>query len=162
MANLIFRVMEKTDLESVVRIEQDCQSHPWSILQFQEGIKAGHQCWVAIKEFEGSEILVGFVIVSTVLDECSLLNISVRPAYQRQGIGRQLLEYVIERARSNDVVKIFLEVRAANASAIALYETSGFRQIAIRRDYYPAYTGREDGLVYSLLLSSDGSGGESS
>lgn len=157
MQTLSFRKMEKADLPAVVRIENDCQSHPWSLMQFLEGFNAGHTGWLATREVDGAELLVGFAVVMAVLDECSLLNICIRPACQKQGFGGQLLEFVMARAAAENMTRMFLEVRASNQSAIRLYERAGFERVSVRRDYYPAVVGREDGLVYVLssLSSSD-------
>ena len=150
MTDLRFRMMEKADLPSVVKIENDCQSHPWSLLQFLDGFNAGHTGWVACREFEGRELVAGFAVVATVLDESTLLNICIRPAFQKQGYGRELLRYLLDHAEANGIDKFFLEVRASNQVAIRLYESMGFRQLSVRKDYYPAVIGREDGLVYVL------------
>lgn len=150
MPALSFRTMEKADLPVIVKIEKDCQSHPWSLLQFLDGFNAGHTGWVAGREIEGNELIVGFAVVSTVVDECTLLNICVRPACQNQGVGRQILEHLLRQAGADNIRKFFLEVRASNQFAIRLYESVGFEQIAVRKDYYPAVIGREDGLVYAL------------
>jgi len=55
------------------------------------------------------------------------------------------------------MTRMFLEVRASNKAAIRLYERAGFEQVSVRRDYYPAVVGREDGLVYILSSFSSGS-----
>jgi ribosomal-protein-alanine N-acetyltransferase len=47
---------------------------------------------------------------------------------------------------------VFLEVRPSNGAAQKLYTRFGFRKVAVRRGYYPAHTGREDALVFSLVL----------
>ena len=149
MLELRFRKMVKADLPVITKIENDCQSHPWKLLQFLDGFNAGHDCWIASKEYEQREILVGFSVVATAIDESTLLNICVRPAFQNKGIGRKLLGFLLQKARMEEINKYFLEVRASNHSAIHLYESLGFEQISVRRDYYPALIGREDGLVYS-------------
>jgi len=154
MDALKFRTMEKADLATVVKIENDCQSHPWSLMQFLEGIDAGHCGWVFCREYEGNEVMVGFAVVSTVLDESTLLNICVRPAFQHQGVGRQVLDFLLQQASGENISRYFLEVRASNRIAIRLYESLGFRRLSVRKSYYPAITGREDGLVYGFDLSS--------
>ena len=141
--------MAKADLPVVTKIENDCQTHPWTLLQFLDGFNAGHDCWIASKEYEKKEMLVGFAVVSTAIDESTLLNICVRPAFQNKGVGRKLLAFLLQKARVEKRGKFFLEVRASNLSAIALYESLGFEKISVRRDYYPALIGREDGHVYS-------------
>ena len=150
MTPLTFRIMDKADLPGIVKIENDCQSHPWSLLQFLDGFNAGHTGWVACREFQGGELIVGFAVVSTVVDESTLLNLCVRPACQNQGVGREILAHLLQEAAANHISKFFLEVRASNQVAIRLYESMGFEQVAVRKDYYPAVIGREDGLVYVL------------
>jgi [ribosomal protein S18]-alanine N-acetyltransferase len=157
MKDLRFRTMVKADLPVITKIESDCQSHPWTLLQFLDGFNAGHEGWVACRDYENRELIVGFAVLSRVLDESTLLNICVRPAFQKQGYGRIILDNLLDQARSENIERIFLEVRVSNSSAIKLYESVGFEKIAERRDYYPAIIGREDGLVYSLKPMSDAS-----
>lgn len=149
MTDINIRAMEKTDLPAVVRIENVCQSHPWSLLQFLDGFVAGHQGWLACMDFEGAELIVGFAVINKVVNESTLLNICIRPACQKQGYGRQLMEHLLQQATMDKISNVFLEVRASNQGAIHLYESLGFQQISVRRDYYPAVIGREDGLVYA-------------
>ncbi len=70
------------------------------------------------------------------LDEATLFNIAVDPDYQRQGLGRALLEHLIDELEKTRRATLWLEVRASNAAAIALYESLGFNEAMIRRNYY--------------------------
>lgn len=92
--------------------------------------------------FEG-ERLVGFLAFSQVLDEGSVVEVAVHPDFRRRGIARALIENAMEDARG--LTSVFLEVRRSNAPAIALYESLGFEQIAVRRGYYDRPT--EDAVV---------------
>ena len=150
MTNLSYRKMEKADLPSVVLIENDCHLHPWSLLQFLDGFIAGHTGWLACHKSGGREVLVGFAVIATVLDESTLLNFCIRPALQNQGYGRRFLHFLLQKSADDNISRFFLEVRASNQGAIHLYESLGFRQVSVRRDYYPALIGREDGLVYVM------------
>ncbi|MCR2392783.1 ribosomal-protein-alanine N-acetyltransferase, partial [Salmonella enterica] len=47
---------------------------------------------------------------------------------------------------------LWLEVRASNQAAIALYEDLGFNEVTVRRNYYPSAHGREDAIVMALPL----------
>jgi ribosomal-protein-alanine N-acetyltransferase len=87
-----------------------------------------------------------------VLDEAHLLNLSIAKTYQKQGLGRTLLEHMVDIAKNNQMANMFLEVRQSNISAIALYEIMGFNEMAIRRNYYPATNGREDAVLMGLAL----------
>ena len=75
--------------------------------------------------------------------KATLFNIAVDPDYQRQGLGRALLEHLIDELEKRGVATLWLEVRASNAAAIALYESLGFNGATIRRNYYPTTDGRE-------------------
>lgn len=70
---------------------------------------------------------------------------------KKQGIGRKLLEHLISIA-SKKAEMMFLEVRPSNINAIALYENMGFNEIGVRKNYYEAVGGREDGLMFALAL----------
>ena len=87
-----------------------------------------------------------------VLDEATLFNIAVDPAWQRRGFGRQLLTHLIGELEQRDVLTLWLEVRASNVAAIALYESLGFNEVTVRRNYYPTTDGREDAIIMALPL----------
>ncbi len=96
--------------------------------------------------------MAAFAITQVVLDEASLFNIAVDPAYQRRGFGRALLQHLIDQLLARDVMTLWLEVRASNAPAIALYEQLDFNQVSRRPNYYPCASGREDALIMALTL----------
>jgi ribosomal-protein-alanine N-acetyltransferase len=76
----------------------------------------------------------------------------VAAASQRRGHGRKLLDNVVQLAREHKAKIIFLEVRPTNEVGQRLYSGYGFRQIGVRRGYYPARKGREDAMVLALDL----------
>ncbi|HBV91304.1 MAG TPA: ribosomal-protein-alanine N-acetyltransferase, partial [Pantoea sp.] len=94
--------------------------------------------------------MAAFAITQVVLDEASLFNIAVDPAFQRRGLGRQLLQHLIDELIKRDVLTLWLEVRASNQPAIALYEQLGFNQVSRRPNYYPTASGREDAILMAL------------
>jgi len=83
-------------------------------------------------------------------DEAELHSLSVHPGLRRQGLGRLLLEAFLEAAGSRGARSVWLEVREANAAAIALYLASGFLPAGRRRRYYD---NGEDALVLRLDLA---------
>ena len=74
---------------------------------------------------------------------------------QGEGLGRALVVHLLERAQSLQAGSVFLEVRPSNMVAYKLYESVGFNEIGVRRDYYPAFVGREDALVLARELFTD-------
>ncbi|MEE9331112.1 MAG: ribosomal protein S18-alanine N-acetyltransferase [Methylophilaceae bacterium] len=146
--NCLLRPMLEEDLDAVMQIEPTLYSHPWTRGNFIDSITSGHSAWVMMLEGK----IIGYTVVMSVLDEATLLNISIVATYQKQGLGRVLLQSIVDRAKVFNILNIFLEVRANNAAAIALYEHMGFVEKSIRRGYYPTKDGREDAILMGLLL----------
>lgn len=140
--------MNQNDLEAVAELEQSVQAFPWSRGNFADSLAAGHGVWVCRI---GGE-LVGFSVIMVVVDEAHLLNVAVAKRYQGQGYGARLLRHVMGQAKLHGAAKLLLEVRPSNQRAVELYRLFGFRQIGLRRGYYPAAIGREDALVFEREL----------
>jgi ribosomal-protein-alanine N-acetyltransferase len=141
------RRMTMSDLPNVAAIEKKGYQFPWGEDIFRDCLKARYECWVC----EERDKVLGYCIASIAVGEAHVLNLCVDPAEQGQGIGRELLENLIESARGR-AETVFLEVRPSNTVAIALYENMGFNEIGIRKGYYPAENGREDALMLALEL----------
>lgn len=138
--------MTSADLVSVVSIEQAANQFPWSEKHFSTSLKSGHHAWV----FEQSNHIVGFAIVQQILDEAHLLNICVSPGYQGKGLGREIINHVIEFSQSISAMTILLEVRRSNQRAQNLYLDVGFNEMSVRKGYYPAEQGREDAILMGM------------
>lgn len=143
-----FRPMQERDLDAILQIEPTIYSHPWTRGHFSDSLKAGHHAYVMVLQDE----IVGYALIMVVLDEAQLLNISIASASQQQGLGRELLTYLLDNAKARGAVSLFLEVRASNVTAIKLYEGVGFVEVSVRRGYYPAPEGREDAILMRLAL----------
>ncbi|MGM3190850.1 ribosomal protein S18-alanine N-acetyltransferase [Dickeya dadantii subsp. dieffenbachiae] len=130
--------------------EIECLSHafPWSEKTF---ISNQGERYLNLKLCHDQQ-LVAYAITQVVLDEATLFNIAVDPAHQRHGYGRQLLEHLIAELEHRGMLTLWLEVRASNARAIALYQSMGFNEVSVRRDYYPTAGGREDAIIMALPL----------
>jgi ribosomal-protein-alanine N-acetyltransferase len=137
------------DLATAFKIEQASHAFPWTQATFASN--QGDRYLNLKLETEGQ--MAGFAITQIVLDEATLFNIAIHPDWQRQGFGRKLLEALIAQLESRVVFTLWLEVRASNRAAIALYEDLGFNEVTIRRNYYPAAQGREDAIVMALPLA---------
>jgi ribosomal-protein-alanine N-acetyltransferase len=140
--------MTARDIDEVLRIEYRAYSHPWSRANFADSIGSGYSCWVCRV---GGE-LVGYFVLMLAVDEAHLLNISVAEKRQGFGFGARLLRHAMDAARRGGAGTLLLEVRPSNERALALYRHFGFRQIGVRRGYYPAAIGREDALVLTRGL----------
>lgn len=143
-----YRPMRPEDIDAIIDMERALYSFPWTPGNFRDSLKAGYSCWVV--EF-GSH-LVGYAVLMLAAGEAHVLNVAIGAAWQRQGLGRRLMQFLIKVAREYRAEMMFLEVRPSNVAARALYEDLGFAEIATRRHYYPAHDGREDALMMGLSL----------
>ncbi len=146
---ITFREMSAADLERVLRNEFRAYAYPWSRGIFTDCLKSGYDCRVLCVD----DAIVGHAILSAAAGEAHLLNVCVRRESQGQGLGRLFVRQVISRARVLGAQQLFLEVRPTNKVAVALYESLGFIEIGLRKDYYPSESGREDALVLALHLA---------
>jgi ribosomal-protein-alanine N-acetyltransferase len=143
------RTMVETDVTSVVAIERAAYQFPWSEGIFRDCLRVGYVCRVACL---GDEV-IGYGVMSVGAGEAHILNLCVNAHFRCRGVGRRMLEYLVERARTAGMAEAFLEVRPSNTAAIRLYQSMGFEQVGIRRGYYQAIGGREDASVLKLALS---------
>ncbi len=98
-------------------------------------------CW------QGQDI-TGFVSGRQALDEGEILNLAVHASWRRQGVGKALVQTLLEVFQQEAVVQVFLEVRESNIAAIEFYKGLGFRPMGKRKDYYRNPT--EAALLLSL------------
>ncbi len=142
------RKMNRTDLDQVVTIEKASYQFPWGEDIFRDCINMRYQNWIC----EIGDEILGYGIMSMAVGEAHILNLCISPKEQKQGIGRKILEHLISVAYT-EAETMFLEVRPTNIHAISLYESMGFNEIAVRRNYYPAENNnREDALMFALEL----------
>ena len=146
-----FRPMRVADIADVMHNERRGYTHPWTQGTFNDCIRSGYECWII--EIAGR--IVGHGILSVAAGDGHLLNVCVDPHRQGEGLGRALVVHLLERAQSLQAGSVFLEVRPSNMVAYKLYESVGFNEIGVRRDYYPAFVGREDALVLARELFTD-------
>jgi ribosomal-protein-alanine N-acetyltransferase len=140
--------MTEGDLRSVLEIEEAIYEFPWTLGNFRDSLRAGYCCLV---DRQGAE-LIGYAVLMLAGSEAHLLNLSIAPHLQNQGHGRRLLGRLVGAARARGARTLFLEVRPSNVAGQRLYTAHGFKQIGVRRGYYPARRGREDALVLALDL----------
>ncbi len=143
-----FRPMSLADVPAVAAVERASYAFPWSDGVFRDCVRVGYFCRVV--EVAGE--VGGYAIMSCGAGEAHILNICVRSDLRSGGVGRRLMLYLLDRAREQHMQDIFLEVRPSNTVAIALYEALRFARVGLRKAYYQATGGREDALVYKLVL----------
>lgn len=140
------------DIPAFIELERACSTAAhWTADQYREafGVEQGTRrlLWAAHSE-NGS--LLGFLVAQKIASDWELENIVVAPAERGMGIGRRLLETLVDASRADGGRAIFLEVRESNHTARRLYERAGFRQTGVRQEYYSSPA--ERAILYHLQL----------
>jgi ribosomal-protein-alanine N-acetyltransferase len=149
LPELGIRLMTEADVAAVVALERAAYRFPWSEGIFRDCLRVGYLCRV----LDLAGVVVGYGIMSMGAGEAHILNVCVREDLRCRGLGRRMLEYLLDRAHGSAMLEAFLEVRPSNVVAIRLYQAIGFEQVGMRRGYYQAPGGREDAAVLRLDLA---------
>lgn len=137
-------------LSAVLDIEQLAYEFPWTRGNFIDSLAAGYDAML-LRHPDGE--LLGYFVAMPGVDEMHLLNITVAPGRQGHGHARAMLDALVGRCRERRAATLWLEVRLSNLRARRIYERYGFREIGLRKGYYPAAQGRrEDAIVMSLEI----------
>jgi len=146
---IFFRPMNPADLDAVMNIERASFSYPWSPGFFLQELRI--PCARSLIALMGGKT-VAYVIYWLLPDEMDIHNLAVHPANRRQGIGKSLLQEVIDEARRNRSSRVTLEVRRSNEAAQRLYYSLGFVERGVRKGYYS--DDGEDALAMVLEFDS--------
>ncbi|MDP0145832.1 ribosomal protein S18-alanine N-acetyltransferase [Glaesserella parasuis] len=139
----------ENDFDRLFEIEQQAHLVPWAkgTLLNSQGER-----YLNLKLSVENRI-IAFAICQFVLDEVTLFNIAVDPAYQGKGFGKQLLQALIAQLQQKQITTLWLEVRASNTTAQKLYYSLGFNEVTVRKNYYPTQDGgRENAVVMALYM----------
>ena len=137
-------------LDAVCTVEESAYSHPWTRANFTDSMAAGYHCQLLM----GRDTLIGYFVAMKGVDEVHLLNLTVAPAFHRQGWAPMLLQALAGWSRAQGAQWLWLEVRESNQRAQAVYLRHGFRSVGVRKAYYPAAgSQRENAVVMSLHLN---------
>lgn len=143
------RAMTLEDVDAVFAIEQGVQAYPWTRGNFTDALSSGYLC--SVDEADGE--IRGYAVMMPLPEDAELLSIGVAAGQQRKGLGRAMLREFLDLARKRNLCRVFLEVRASNAAALALYRSAGFAVIGLRRDYYRKTGGNEDAITMACDLT---------
>ncbi len=122
---IAIRTATESDLPAIAEIQRLCpEAARWGVSDYLD-----HDCWVATL----GDLVAGYLVCRAVAGgEREVLNMAVDPEFRRRGIARALLEAECNR----NLADYFLEVRASNEAARALYSVMGFTEVGVRPAYY--------------------------
>jgi ribosomal-protein-alanine N-acetyltransferase len=135
-------------IADILSIEQLAYDFPWTEGLLTDCLKGNYSFYAL---FERGTI-IAYGIMTCVLNEAHILNLCVNPKHQGRGLGKMMLEFLLEKASEKRSLQVFLEVRESNQVAQSLYENNGFNRLGVRNAYYPHHDGREDAIIYAKHL----------
>ncbi len=119
----------------IARLHQELFDAPWD--EASVASLLDHPASTAFVAVVGSpRTAVGFVLGQIAADEAEILSMGVGKPYQRQGLGRKLVEGLMRAVKRSEGRKIHLEVAADNSAALGLYRGLGFKEVGRRKGYY--------------------------
>lgn len=130
----MIELMTIDDLDQVLEIENECFEDPWRRKYFEDELNNTELCKLFVEKENGE--IVSFGSVWLMFENCDIVNIAVKPNYQRQGYGQKMLDRLIQEAKDNDCEFVHLEVRYNNEPAKSLYTKNGFEIVRTRKSYY--------------------------
>ncbi len=144
--NIVIRRMTLEDVPAVHEIDQLSFSLPWTERSFRFELTENpvSRNWVAVSGMRIAAMMTLWLVV----DEAHIATLATHPDFRRQGIGERLMVTALISARNEGATRAFLEVRAGNSSAIALYKKYGFFVAGVRPRYYK--DNNEDAILMNL------------
>jgi len=144
--NLSIRRMTLEDVPTVHAIDILSFSLPWPERSFRFELTENpvSRCWVALS----GERIAAMLVLWLIVDEAHIATLATHPDFRRQGVGERLMLAALLSARAEGAERAFLEVRAGNSGALALYKKYGFVVAGIRPRYYQ--NNNEDAILMNL------------
>jgi ribosomal-protein-alanine N-acetyltransferase len=139
--------MKEEDIDDVLKIEHSSFSTPWSREMFSCELTDHPFSYLYVARNNKGKIL-GYICYWLVFDEMNVLNLAVDKDLRQKGFGSALLKFVLKDGADRGAQTVNLEVRRSNRAAIELYEKFGFRQAAVRKNYYE--NPEEDAMLMAL------------
>jgi ribosomal-protein-alanine N-acetyltransferase len=146
---------QAADLDALVVLERMCFSHPWTPRNFTSAMADPPRSRVVVLRVphpadDPGRGIAAYCVYELAADELHVHNLAVHPGVRRGGLGRLLMDVVLQAGARQGARAALLEVRGSNEAARRLYESLGFRELATRRNYYSHPT--EDALVMEKRL----------
>ena len=136
------------DCEVITEIHQKSFADGWSLAEFKKFLSQDN-----VRAYVAGE--VGFLLIRIAADEAEIITIATLPEFRRQSIAKELLLTASKELVRQNITTLYLEVNENNQPAIALYDSLGFEQTAIRKNYYKTLGGRENALLFRRKLHSN-------
>ena len=142
-------IVEKMIIQDAIEIEKEFEEKFdkfWNINILKSELNNNNSLYFVAKE---EKEIVGFVGALINVDFTEITNIVVKKDFRKLGIGKMLLEKIIEETKKINKEMICLEVNENNISAINLYKKYRFEEVGRRKKYYDQ---KDDAILMNLKL----------
>jgi ribosomal-protein-alanine N-acetyltransferase len=143
------RLVSSADLDDVLAVERASFHNPTTREWYESELQRPDVCYVFVIRTEQAHV-AGFCAFWRVADQIHINNLAIRPELRSRGLGRFLLQCVLDEAERLGAIHATLEVRRSNTAARRLYEHAGFQVVGVRASYYT------HPIEDALILSRDG------
>lgn len=133
MSNIVIEEISPEDIKYIEEHIQDKFLCSWDEIQFRnDACSCSSRTYVAKQD----ALVIGFVSFRNMYDQIDIMNIVVDEEYRNKGIGNELLQFVLCKAKEMNIKEIMLEVNVNNSNAIKLYTKNKFEICSTRKEYY--------------------------
>lgn len=137
--NFELRIATPDDVDAIMALETATfESDAWSSDSMSSEVASEHTYYLVAFDPATPDVLAGYggLLAPEDSGEGDIQTLAVAPGARRHGLGRTLVIALLAEAAARGAEEVFLEVRADNPNARALYDSLGFEQIAVRAKYY--------------------------
>ncbi len=138
------------DLDQVIKIENQVFTTPWSKQAYLEISRLSNVHFWVVKHLEEVAAYILYQETNAGHD-LELHTIATSPGYQKLGLAKKMIKFMINYAHKHKLKHIFLLVRPSNLAALSLYNSFDFKTIGLRPNYYA--NNQEDAFLMKLDLS---------
>ena len=130
---ILVRPMQKEDVPAISKLEEEAFSMPWKPEDFLDMVDREGSLYVTAL-CDGK--VIGCCGVTNACGDGDINNVVVAEEWRGQGVGKKMLETLMEWGKRIGIENYTLEVRVSNTPAIRLYESLGFESAGIRPGFY--------------------------
>ena len=139
--------MTREHLDGVLKIENECFSHPWSRESLLSELDNPTSVFFVASE---NNAVIGYIGMSAVIDEGYIFNVAVTESKRKRGVGSALISELVTYCKKRGFAFVTLEVRRSNQKATSLYSNFGFIRVGERKNYYRAP--KEDAVLMTKFF----------
>lgn len=130
---MIVREMTYNDIASVADVDKKAFPDAWKTESFVDDFKKDYSHYF-VAETDGE--ILGYAGIWCIYETAELIRIATTPEFRKKGVAKELMQTILDCAKTCECERMMLEVRRSNTPAQELYKKFGFGEISVRKGYY--------------------------